>query len=477
MIYITEIIAHNFQSHKHTVVQLSNGLNVFMGENDQGKTALAKRAIKWCLFNEPQGDVVVRFKDNGKVKKNGEPEREDLCYVTIKFSNGVEVTRKREKNKNFYQLVDENGEVFNFENFGNNVPEEIQKATGISKLKVDEDIQLNLNIVGAKDRSLIYESNNIKSKVIGSFAGTNVIDVTIRGIQADMKNISSEIKSIEKEIKEIDEKIAEMGDMQEKEEIIKQIDNLFFSLDEENYIREELIRLEKSINDRLTTIENDKKILEDTKDIEKTEQKLAEFESIVEKARELMELRNRLMTVVDRINDRKKVIAEAKKIVQQYKNIDKEEMELMKKELQITDIQNKINSINTTKKALLGINERIQAKMESIEVAKQLVQKFKDVDKQENKLLNIEAKLENIRNDVDMIIDSKNQLVRLNNEIERKLAIRVQGKAFIEQKDKEINELIEACVKNIIKLGKCPTCMSDLDESHMGKIKDELINL
>ena len=46
--------------------------------------------------------------------------------------------------------------------------------------------------------------------------------------------------------------------------------------------------------------------------------------------------------------------------------------------------------------------------MESIEVAKQLVQKFKDVDKQENKLLDIEAKLENIRNDVDMIIDSKN---------------------------------------------------------------------
>jgi exonuclease SbcC len=448
-----------------------------MGENDQGKTALAKRAVKWCLFNEPQGDSFIRFKDNGKVNKNGEPERENLCYVTLKFSNGIEVTRKREKNKNFYQLVDENGEIFNFENFGNDVPEEIQKATGISKLKVDDDIQLNLNIIGAKDRSLIYESNNYKSKVIGSFAGTNVIDVTIRGIQADMKNISADIKTIEKDIKELDEKIAEMGDMKEKEEIVKQIDNLFFSLDEENFVREELIRLERSIYDRIMTIENDKKILESTKDLDKREQKLAEFESIVAKAKELMELRNRFMVIINRINDRKQTIAESKKIVQQYKDIDKEEMELMKKELQITDIQNKINSINTTKKALLGIYERIQAKTESIEVAKQLVQKYKDVAKQENELLDIESKLETIRNEIDKTIDSKNQLVRLDSEIERKLTIRTKGRAYIAQKNKEINELIEACVKNIIQLGKCPTCMSDLDASHMGKIKDELINL
>mgnify|MGYP001294424939 CR=1 FL=1 len=190
--YITEIVAHNFQSHKHTVVHLDKGLNVFVGENDQGKTALAKRAIQWCLFNEPQGNDFVRFKENGKTDKNGEPEREELCYVTVKFSNGIEVTRKREKNKNYYQLIDENGEIFNFENFGNQVPEEIQKAIGISKLKVDDDIQLNLNIIGAKDRSLIYENGNYKAKVIGSFAGTNIIDVAIIGFELGkiiLKNI------------------------------------------------------------------------------------------------------------------------------------------------------------------------------------------------------------------------------------------------------------------------------------------------
>lgn len=475
-LYITEIIAHNFQSHKHTVVQLTNGLNVFVGENDQGKTSLAKRCIQWCLFNEPQGNDFVRFKDNGKTNKKGEPEREDLCYVTLKFSNGVEVTRKREKSKNYYQLVDETGEVFNFENFGNNVPEEIQKATGISKLKVDDDIQLNLNIIGAKDRSLIYESNNYKSKVIGSFAGTNVIDVTIRGIQSDMKGISVDIKSIEKDIKKIDEEIAEMGDIQKKEEIIKQIDNLYFSLDEENFIREELIRLNRSINDRKMAIERDKKIIESSKDLDKREQKITEFENIVTKAKELMVLRNRLMNISNRIDERKHTIEESKKIVQQYKNIDKEEMELMKKELQITDIQNKINGVNNTKKALLGIYERIQSKSQSIKMAKQIVQKYKDVDKQEKQLLDIESKLADIYDAIKKTVDTKNQLVRLDNEINKKLSIRTRGQAYLKQKDKEISELIESCVENIVQLGKCPTCMSDLDSSQ-DKIRKELINL
>lgn len=475
--YITEIIAHNFQSHKHTVVQLDKGLNVFVGENDQGKTALAKRATQWCLFNEPQGNDFVRFKDNGKVNKKGEPEREDLCYVTLKFSNGMEVTRSRKKNKNYYQLIDEDGEIFNFENFGNEVPEEIQKAIGISKLKVDDDIQLNLNIIGAKDRSLIYESNNYKSKVIGSFAGTNVIDVTIRGIQSDMKSISTDIKSIEKDIKQIDEEIAEMGDMQKKEEIIKQIDNLYFSLGEENFIREELAELDRNINSRKLAIERDKKILESTKDFDKKEQELSEFEDVVTKAKELMALRNRLVNISDRIEERKRTIEESKKIVKKLKDIDKEEMALMKRELQIADIQNKINGINDTKKALLGIYERIQVKIQAIEEAKEVVEKHKGIDKQEKRLLDVESKLADIYDSIRETVDKKNQLVRLHTEIQRKLSIHKRGQEYVEQKNKEITELIENCVENIVQLGKCPTCMSDLDPSHMERIRKELVNL
>lgn len=475
--YITEITAHNFQSHKHTVVQLSKGLNIFMGETDQGKTSLAKRSIQWCLFNEPSGNDFIRFKDDGKINKKGEREREDTCYVMLRFDNGIEVTRKKEKNKNFYQLVDENGEILNFENFGNNVPEEIQKATGISKLKVDDDIQLNLNIIGAKDRSLINESNNYKSKVIGSFAGTNVIDVTIRGIQSDMKNISVDIKSIEKDISKIDKKIAEMGNMDKKEEIVKNIDNIYFSFDEENFVREELIRLNKSIEERKLTIEKDKKIIDNCKDLNNQEQKLAEFEDIVDKAKKVILQHNRLTNINNRIEERKSTIRESKKIILRYKNIDKKEMELMKKELQVNDIQNKINGINNTKKSLVNIYERILSKNESVKSDRLIVEQYKDIDKQEKELINITNQLTNIYDTIKKTTDTKNQLIQLNYEINKKLSIQVRGQDYIKKNDKEISELIDSCVKNIIQLGKCPTCMSDLNPSHMDKIRKELTNL
>lgn len=474
--YIVEIIAHNFQSHRHTVVQLTKGLNVFLGENDQGKTALAKRAIQWVLFNEPQGNDFVRYKD-GKVNKKGEPEREDLCYVTLKFDNGVEITRKREKNRNYYQLIDETGEILNFENFGNEVPEEIQKAVGISKLKVDNDIQLNLNIIGAKDRSLIYESNNYKSKVIGSFAGTNVIDVTIRGIQADMRNISADIKTIEKDIEEIDKEIAEMGDMEKKEEIIDQIDNLYFSLSEELFLKEELLRLNQSIKERKTAILKDKEVVERLKGLEELEGKLQEFESLVNEAEKLMTLRSRLTHIHNRINERKKVIEEAKKVIQKHKNIEKEELELTKQELLLNDTHKKIQKTNNTKKTLLGILERMKAKKQSIEEAKKKLEKYKDVDKKEKELLSIQEKLADLYDTIKQTIDTRNQLTRIQAEIEKKLEIRAKGQAYIRQKEKEISQLIDDCVENIVQLGKCPTCMSDLDSSHVDRIRNELINL
>ena len=134
-----------------------------------------------------------------------------------------------------------------------------------------------------------------------------------------MKNISQDIKLIEKEIEEINNKIVQMGDMQEKERIIKQIDNLYFSLDEKTFCVKNWFVYQKVLRLVKIAITNDKKILEEAKDLEKKEQKLSEFENIVTKAKELMKCRNRLMTIVNRINERKQTIAESKKIMQKYK--------------------------------------------------------------------------------------------------------------------------------------------------------------
>ena len=59
MIAIDKIILENFQSHKYSELEFVEGLNAIIGSTDSGKTAIF-RAIKWALYNEPQGDYFVR---------------------------------------------------------------------------------------------------------------------------------------------------------------------------------------------------------------------------------------------------------------------------------------------------------------------------------------------------------------------------------------------------------------------------------
>jgi|GEM_PF-2237415 len=45
----------NFRSHKHTVIEFSEGVNVIVGRGQAGKTNI-KRALEWLCTNRPRGD-------------------------------------------------------------------------------------------------------------------------------------------------------------------------------------------------------------------------------------------------------------------------------------------------------------------------------------------------------------------------------------------------------------------------------------
>ena len=73
MVKIKKLDLINFQSHKFTSLELADGLNVIVGPSDNGKTSIL-RAIRWVLFNEPQGMSMLR-------------NNEDFVSVRIYFNN------------------------------------------------------------------------------------------------------------------------------------------------------------------------------------------------------------------------------------------------------------------------------------------------------------------------------------------------------------------------------------------------------
>ena len=100
---IKKLILHNFQSHRHSEVDFSEGINTIIGESDHGKTALL-RAFQWVWKNRPSGmDFVSHWATS--VTEKGDTYISDTCYVTVVFSEDKYVTReKNEKGFNGYHI-------------------------------------------------------------------------------------------------------------------------------------------------------------------------------------------------------------------------------------------------------------------------------------------------------------------------------------------------------------------------------------
>ncbi len=215
MRYIKKIILQNFQSHKYSIVELDEQLNVIVGPSDSGKSAII-RALKWVLYNEPSGDYFIR-------------EGEKEASVTVEFSDNIKVKRYRSKSKNTYHLFIR-GEEQIYQGFGTNVPEEIIQAMEIKKIYLDSDESAFINLGEQLEGAfLLSEKNSVRASAIGRLVGVNIIDDALReglrdnrSISTIRKNLEANILSIEDELKQYDY-LTEISNRVEKIEKIKSL--------------------------------------------------------------------------------------------------------------------------------------------------------------------------------------------------------------------------------------------------------------
>jgi exonuclease SbcC len=113
---IEKIKIANFQSHKDSVLNLHEGINVLTGPTDNGKTSIV-RALNWVVNNEPKGDS---FRSNW----GGE-----TC-VEINMDIGSRVERIKDKGVNLYRITF-SGLYEDFKSFGLGVPEEVTEHLNI----------------------------------------------------------------------------------------------------------------------------------------------------------------------------------------------------------------------------------------------------------------------------------------------------------------------------------------------------------
>lgn len=136
MIHTIEI--QNFQSHKHSKISLSSGINALVGNSDCGKSAVL-RALCWAILNSPSGDAHLSYwlkTKSGGIKTGASCE----VTVTVGDDNGkIDVSRIRSNSFNGYRQYDGGSEA-TFEALRADVPMQIRKGLNLDTVNIQRQL-------------------------------------------------------------------------------------------------------------------------------------------------------------------------------------------------------------------------------------------------------------------------------------------------------------------------------------------------
>lgn len=194
---ITKLILNNFQSHKHTVLELHEGLNILVGESGHGKSGI-QRAFSFVMEGKKGGQSFIH---------SGEKE----CSVTLELSNGNTITRfLKENGKGGYKIF--HADTQTIEEGNTKLLPTVQKMLGFFPLVIDEDLSIPLNFL--KQGSSWYfigdsMSSPNRAKVIGSFYQTHYADAVAKECEAESKKVATQLKGLNQEVELVEEQLTE----------------------------------------------------------------------------------------------------------------------------------------------------------------------------------------------------------------------------------------------------------------------------
>lgn len=211
--YITSVTLKNFQAHKDTTVQFDKGLNIIVGESNNGKTSIL-RGILWAIDNQPLGNDFIMAGEND-------------CSVTINFSDGTYIERGRTvKNTGYYQIryIDDNGKYIDqtYRGFTNAVPIEVANVHQMPKVNITKDIETHLNVLSQLDGPfLLTESPLVKASAIGRITGTHVIDAAIKESNKTIQSNRKLAKSYSEDLQQKENERKQLPDIKSMEAFAK----------------------------------------------------------------------------------------------------------------------------------------------------------------------------------------------------------------------------------------------------------------
>ncbi len=181
---INSIYIQNFQSHKDTKLEFSDGVNIIVGGSDSGKTAVL-RALRWLVWNRPSGEAF----------------RSDWGGDTgvVVDTDGHTITRSKTDKTNGYALDDTL-----FTAFGTEVPEDIQKLLRLNDINLQSQLDSPF---------LLSKSAGEVAAHFNKVAHLEKIDTSLQSISSWLRRLERDVDAQEAALTDNQERLQEYADI------------------------------------------------------------------------------------------------------------------------------------------------------------------------------------------------------------------------------------------------------------------------
>lgn len=481
---IKKIVLENFQSHKYNEFELNDGLNVFVGETRQGKSAIL-RAFYWVYENKPSGKSFI---------KRGEL----YAKVSIYLSDGTIISRfveEKRNGKNGYEITYPDGTT---ETGNTKLIDKVQKLLGFNNFRIDQKLSLPVNFYKQGESWYLIgnnQTNTDKARIIGALAGTNNADAIIRDLDTEntrklvsykaakqnKEDIEKELENLEylKDLKinldKIDILLKNYELLKTKKESLEQnkekYQKLQESLKEKEEILKELVNLDKA----------NKKVFE-VKEKDREEERLVEKKNLYKKVKDSINTQNEIISALSNIEDLKNKTNKLKtldtiqnslnlnsKKIKDTKTLLKEKEEIIEKTKDVEfladackmlkDAEIELKDLNLTKK---NISSNLEKKAILTKNILENDKKIKEMDKVLSYKANI-TYLKEKEKMLELIEDKKKEYVQAKEKNEKENAkLKMLEKSLEEKRENYSNILEEVQI--------CPICKEPLSKDKIHKI-------
>jgi len=422
----------NFQSHEHSELEFSSGLNVIVGPSDYGKSALV-RALRWLFYNEPRGADFIRVGANE-------------CRVTVELDDGTKISRIRGssgRNRYLLQRPGEREQVF--EGFGSEVPAEIVEASGMRKVFIDDRHKVELNFGGQLEGPfLLAENAAVRAKMIGQLGGVHILDTAQKSVASDLRRMRSEESQLAQEIEKVREALQAYDHLPQLEEKISILEETILKVEELEKDLAVLSELEAQWKFQELELERLQVLLEQLVGVEEIEKLVGQLESLLSRFRDLRQLAQELAEVEDRLKAVELVLRETEQVSTAEK-ITEEVEEQFWKWKELGDVAKELALIERK----LQVTEKVVGRTEVLPEVEKIVSRCEE---QAGKLLIFEELYKEWQSWQSSYQGVCAAAARYQKEIDEKLA--------------EFQDLL-------IRLGKCPVCFGEITSEAVARILAE----